>query len=77
MAVLILKDGKREIVTKDRNFIELVMEYMGEDASQYIEDRLSEILDAVNEAKLIAREGDLRLDSQDAIWHVLNGVNDE
>ena len=77
MTVLILKDGKREIVTKDRHFIELVMEYMGEDASQYIEDRLSEILDAVNEAKLIAREGDLRLDTPDAIWHVLNGVNDE
>lgn len=77
MAVLILKDGKREIVTKDRHFIELVMEYMGEDASQYIEDRLSEILDAVNEAKLIAREGDLRFDTPDAIWHVLNGVNDE
>ncbi len=75
--VLILKDGKREIVTKDRHFTDLVREYMGEDAARYIEDRLADIFDAVDEAKQITREGAVSRNNFDAIYEVLNGVYDE
>lgn len=72
--VLILKDGKREIVTKDRHFTDLVREYMGEDAAKFYEDRLADIFDTVNEAKQITREGSVCRNNFDAIYEVLNGV---
>lgn len=73
--VLILKDGKREIVSNDRHFKDLVREYMGEDAAQHIEDRLKDIFDAVDEAKQITREGSINRDNFDAIYEILSGVN--
>lgn len=72
--VLILKDGKREIVTKDRHFTDLIREYMGEDAAKFYEDRLADIFDAVDEAKKITREGAVCRNNSDAICEVLNRV---
>ena len=57
--ILILKDGKREIVAKDRHFEDLVREYMGDDAAQFFKDRLEDIFDVVNEAKECAKEAEI------------------
>lgn len=46
-----LKDGKREVVSRDRHFIDLLREYIGDDAVDYYEDRIKSILDLVDEAK--------------------------
>lgn len=46
-----LKDGKREVVSRDRHFIDLLREYMGDDAAEFYEDRIKSILDLVDEAK--------------------------
>ena len=50
-AMLRLKDGKREVVSRDRHFIDLLREYMGDDADEFYEDRIKSILDLVDEAK--------------------------
>lgn len=75
--VLILKDGKREIVTKDRHFTDLVREYMGEDAAQYIEDRLKDIFDAVEDAMKYAKECEIADSSLTDIRDILSVVFDE
>ena len=49
--MLRLKDGKREVVSRDRHFIDLLREYMGDDAVEFYEDRIKSILDLVDEAK--------------------------
>ena len=49
--MLRLKDGKREVVSKDSHFIDLLREYMGDDAAEFYEDRIKSILDLVDEAK--------------------------
>ena len=49
--MLRLKDGKREVVSRDRHFIDLLREYMGDDAAEFYEDRIKSILDLVDEAK--------------------------
>lgn len=49
--VLILKDGKREVIWRDRHFSDLLREYMGNDAAEYYENRIKSILDVVDEAK--------------------------
>ena len=49
--MLRLKDGKREVVSRDRRFIDLLREYMGDDAAEFYEDRIKSILDLVDEAK--------------------------
>ena len=46
-----LKDGKREVVSRDRHFIDLLREYRGDDAAEFYEDRIKSILDLVDEAK--------------------------
>ena len=49
--MLRLKDGKREVVSRDRHFIDLLREYMGDDAAEFYEDRIKSILDLVDEVK--------------------------
>lgn len=49
--VLILKDGKREVIWRDRHFSDLLREYMGNDAAEYYENRIKSILNVVDEAK--------------------------
>ena len=75
--VMILKDGKREIVTKDRHFTELIRAYMGEDAARFYEDRIGDVLSAVRTAQLVAREGDPNRYNLDAIYDILDEVTDE
>ena len=75
--VMILKDGKREIVAKDRHFAELIRAYMGEDAARFYEDRIGDVLSAVREAKLVAREGEPNRYIIDAIYDILDEVTDE
>ena len=75
--VMILNDGKREIVTKDRHFTELIRAYMGEDAARFYEDRIGDVLSAVREAKSVAREGDPNRYNLDAIYDILDEVTDD
>lgn len=49
--LLILKDGKREVVSRDRHFSDLLREYMGRDAAEYYENRIKSFLDIVDEAR--------------------------
>lgn len=49
--LLILKNGKREVVSRDRHFSDLLREYMGRDAAEYYENRIKSILDIIDEAR--------------------------
>lgn len=75
--ILILKDGKREIVTKDRHFTDLVRAYMGEDAAEYIENRLKDVFDAVEDALKYAKECEVDESSLTDIRDILSVVFDE
>lgn len=77
VTVLRLRDGKREIVMNDRHFAELIRAYMGEDAARFYEYRIGDVLSAVREAKLVAREGDPNRYNLDAIYDILDEVTDE
>ena len=63
------KDGKREVVSRDRHFIDLLREYMGDDAAEFYEDRIKSILDLVDEAKGV-------IGSQPKRWIIGEGVLD-
>ena len=41
--MLRLKDGKREVVSRDRHFIDLLREYMGDDAAEFYHDRIEDM----------------------------------
>lgn len=51
MKLLILKDGKREVVSRDRHFTDLLREYMGNDAAEYYEERIGDLIETVDEVK--------------------------
>lgn len=48
--VLILKNGKREFVSRDRHFSDLIREYMGQDVAEYYKNRIESIHDIIDEA---------------------------
>lgn len=75
--VMILKDGKREIVTKDRHFIDLLREYMGDDAAEFYEDRIKSILDLVDEAKGVIGSQPKRGIIGEGVLDILNEVKYE
>ena len=41
--MLRLKDGKREVVSRDRHFIDLLREYMGDDVAEFYHDRIEDM----------------------------------
>ena len=75
--MLRLKDGKREIVSRDRHFIDLLREYMGDDAAEFYEDRIKSILDLVDEAKGVIGSQKNRGVIGEGILDILNEVKYE
>ena len=67
--LLILKNGKREVVSRDRHFSDLLREYMGRDAAEYYENRIKSILDIIDEAKEL-------LDGMDSLENIKEIVRD-
>lgn len=45
------KDGKVEYIGRDRHFQDLLREYIGDDASRFYEDRITELTDLLDELK--------------------------
>lgn len=72
-----LKDGKREVVSRDRHFIDLLREYMGDDAVEFYEDRIKSILDLVDEAKGVIGSQKNRGVIGEGILDILNEVKYE
>ena len=75
--MLRLKDGKREVVSKDSHFIDLMREYMGDDAAEFYEDRIKSILDRVDEAKGVIGSQPKRGIIGEGILDILNEVKYE
>ena len=75
--MLRLKDGKREVVSKDRHFIDILREYMGDDAAEFYEDRIKSILDLVDEAKGVIGSQPKRGIIGEGILDILNEVKYE
>ena len=57
---LILKDGRRELVSRDRHFTDLLRKYMGDDAAQYYEDRVGDLLRTIDKAKSYSNVREIR-----------------
>ena len=75
--MLRVKDGKREVVLKDRHFIDLLREYMGDDAAEFYEDRIKSILDLVDEAKGVIGSHPKRGIIGEGVLDILNEVKYE
>lgn len=75
--MLRLKDGKREVVSRDRHFIDLLREYMGDDAAEFYEDRIKSILDLVDEAKGVISSQPKRGIIGEGVLDILNEVKYE
>ena len=75
--MLRLKDGKREVVSKDRHFIDILREYMGDDAAEFYEDRIKSILDLVDEAKGVIDSQPKRGIIGEGVLDILNEVKYE
>lgn len=75
--MLRLKDGKREVVSRDRHFIDLLREYMGDDAAEFYEDRIKSILDLVDEVKGVIGSQKNRGVIGEGILDILNEVKNE
>ena len=75
--MLRLKDGKREVVSRDRHFIDLPREYMGDDAAEFYEDRIKSILDLVDEAKGVIGSQPNRGIIGEGVLDILNEVKYE
>ena len=76
--MLRLKDGKREVVSRDRHFIDLLREYMGDDAAEFYEDRIKSILDLVDEAKgVIGSQPNPGIIGEEGVLDILNEVKYE
>ncbi len=75
--MLRLKDGNREVVSRDRHFIDLLREYMGNDAAEFYEDRIKSILDLVNEAKGVIGSQSKRRIIGKRVLDILNEVKYE
>ena len=75
--MLRLKDGKREVVSRDRHFIDLLREYMGDDAAEFYEDRTKSILDRVDEAKGVIGSQPKRGIIGEGVLDILNEVKYE
>lgn len=75
--MLRLKDGKREVVSRDRHFIDLLREYMGDDAAEFYEDRIKSILDLVDEAKGVIGSQSNRGIIGEGVLDILNEVKYE
>lgn len=75
--MLRLKDGKREVVSRDRHFIDLLREYMGDDAAEFYEDRIKSILDLVDEVKGVIGSQKNRGVIGEGILDILNEVKYE
>ena len=75
--MLRLKDGERELVSKDRHFIYLLREYMGDDAAEFYEDRIKSILDLVDEAKGVIGSQPKRGIIGEGVLDILNEVKYE
>lgn len=75
--MLRLKDGKREVVSRDRHFIDLLREYMGDDAVEFYEDRIKSILDLVDEAKGVIDSQPKRGIIGEGVLDILNEVKYE
>ena len=77
VTMLRLKDGKREVVLRDRHFIDLLREYMGDDAAEFYEDRIKSILDLVDEAKGVIGSQPKRGIIGEGVLDILNEVEYE
>ena len=76
--MLRLKDGKREVVSRDRHFIDLLREYMEDDAAEFYEDRINSILDLVDEAKgVIGSQPKRGIIGEEGVLDILNEVKYE
>lgn len=75
--LLILKDGKREVIWKDRHFSDLLREYMGNDAAEYYENRIKSIFDVVDEAKEMLIVLDPTEDIGETVRNILSEVEYE
>ena len=75
--MLRLKDGKREVVSRDRHFIDLLREYMGDDAAEFYEDCIKSILDLVDEAKGVIGSQPNRGIIGEGVLDILNEVKYE
>ena len=75
--MLRLKDGKREVVSRDRHFIDLLRECMGDDAAEFYEDRIKSILDLVDEAKGVIGSQPKRGIIGEGLLDILNEVKYE
>ena len=75
--MLRLKDGKREVVSRDRHFIDLLREYMGDDAAEFYEARIKSILDLVDEAKGVIGSQPKRGIIGEGVLDILNEVKYE
>lgn len=75
--MLRLKDGKREVISRDRHFIDLLREYMGDDAAEFYEDRIKSILDLVNETKGVIGSQPKRGIIGEGVLDILNEVKYE
>ena len=75
--MLRLIDGKREVISRDRHFIDLLREYMGDDAAEFYEDRIKSILDLVNEAKGVIGSQPKRGIIGEGVLDILNEVKYE
>lgn len=72
-----LKDGKREVVSRDRHFIDLLRGYIGDDAAEFYKDRIESILDLVDEAKGVIGSQKNRGVIGEEILDILNEVEYE
>lgn len=77
VTMLRLKDGKRKVVSRDRHFIDLLREYMGDDAAEFYEDRIKSILDLVDEAKGVIGSQPKRGIIGEGVLNILNEVKYE
>ena len=75
--MLRLKDGEREVVSRDRHFIDLLRECMGDDAAEFYEDRIKSILDLVNEAQGVIGSQPKRGIIGEGVLDILNEVKYE
>ena len=77
VTMLRLKDGKREVVSRDNHFIDLLREYMGDDAAEFYEDRSKSILNLVDEAKGVIGSQPKRGIIGEGVLDILNEVKYE
>lgn len=75
--MLRLKDGKRYVISRDRHFIDLLREYMGDDAAELYEDRIKFILDLIDEAKGVIGSQPNRGIIGEGVFDILNEVKYE